>query len=99
MSFVIRDPMRAEKEFDEMLDSLSQSLTVNPPSFGLYVNCAGRGSSLYHTQNVDTQLIRKYFGEMPLIGFSSFGEFAPIHGINCLHSFSGILVLVSDPME
>lgn len=99
LSFVVRDQGQARQEFEEILERLSETHAGNPPRLGLYFNCAGRGNSLYRARNVDIALIRKYLGEMPLIGFFSFGEIAPINHIDCLHSFSGILTLISDPLE
>jgi small ligand-binding sensory domain FIST len=99
LTFVMRDRKRALQEFEELLDEIAQSQASNPPRFGLYFNCAGRGNSLYQSPNTDIQLIQKYLGEMPLIGFFTFGEIAPINQQNYLHTFSGILTLISDPEE
>ncbi len=99
LSFVVRDQTRAIQEFEEMLSDLAMSHTENPPRFGLYFHCAGRGNPLRRTKNTETLLIRKYFGEMPLIGFFSDGEIAPVGKINCLHTLSGVLALISDPQE
>lgn len=99
VSFVVRDQARAIQEFEEMLEELAMSHASNPPRFGLYFHCAGRGNPLCRTKNTEIMLIRKYFGEMPLIGFLSDGEIAPVGRINCLHTLSGVLALVSDSME
>jgi small ligand-binding sensory domain FIST len=99
LTFVMRDRKRALQEFEELLDEIAQSQASNPPRFGLYFNCAGRGNSLYQSPNTDIQLIQKYLGEIPLIGFFTFGEIAPINQQNYLHTFSGILTLISDPEE
>jgi small ligand-binding sensory domain FIST len=99
LTFVMRDRKRALQEFEELLDEIAQSHLSNPPRFGLYFDCAGRGISLYQSPNTDITLIRKYFGDMPLIGFFTFGEIAPINQQNYLHTFSGILTLISDPVD
>ncbi len=99
LSFVVQDQTRALIEFEEMLDELTQSFAAHPPRFGLYFNSAGNRVSSSRPKDAEIQLIRKYLGEMPLIGFHTSSAIAPIHQINCLHTFSGILVLISDPME
>lgn len=99
LSFVAKDPERAREDFEEMVASLADQLLTNPPRFGLYFNNTHRGSRLYPNKNVDIELIRKYFGKIPLIGFSSDGEFAPIKGINTFHNYAGVLLLISDPVE
>lgn len=99
LAFVVRDKKRAREEFEELTANLAASLAVTPPRFALYLNSVERGNALYHAMNVDSQIIRKHFSDLPLIGFSTFGEMAPINGINSIHTYSGILVLVSDPPE
>ena len=99
LSFVVRDETRAAQEFEEMLENLSQAHLACPPRFGLYFQYAGRRDSLCRTMPLKIHLIRKYFGTMPLIGFFSDGEIAPVGKINCLHTLSGVLALISDPME
>jgi small ligand-binding sensory domain FIST len=99
LSFVVPDKKRARQEFEELVTDLAFSVPTGPPRFGLYFNCVERGNALYHSMNVDIQIIRKYFNDMPLIGFSTFGEIAPINGINTIHTYSGILALVSEPLE
>jgi len=99
LSFVTQDPERAMQDFEETVAALSDILLTNPPRFGLYFNSSRRGSHLYPKGNIDIELIRKYFGKIPLIGFFTDGEFAPVKGINTFHNDSGVLLLISDPVE
>ncbi|NOY53332.1 MAG: hypothetical protein GXP58_06880 [Deltaproteobacteria bacterium] len=99
LSFVAGDPERAREDLEEMAASLADRLLTNPPRFGLYINSRQRGGRFYSSKNIDIEIIRKHFGEIPLIGFSSDGEFAPIKGINNFHNHAGVLLLISDPVE
>jgi small ligand-binding sensory domain FIST len=62
----------------------------------LYVNCCGRGTSLYGRPNVDRDIIRGAFGDLPLIGFFSYAEIGPAGDHACLHNFAGVLTLIGE---
>jgi small ligand-binding sensory domain FIST len=63
------------------------------PSFALFFNCAGRGSALYGQSGLDPELIRRRFGELPLMGIESTFEIAPTCGRPQVHMLTGVLVL------
>jgi small ligand-binding sensory domain FIST len=67
-----------------------------PPQFGLYFNCLGRGFGLYGQPDHDVSVIRKHFGELPLVGFFGNAEFAPVGGRNYVHNYTGALVLFTE---
>ena len=96
VTFALRDPLRAKQDLVLMLQDLRQKADGRNPLFGLYFNCCARGISLYGTPGEDTALIREYFPNLPLIGFFTFGEIAPIEHVNHLHHYSGILALASE---
>lgn len=96
VSFLVRDPDRAKAEMEEVVHELGQVHHGHPPRFGLYFNCCGRGSALYGRSGVDLALIRQEFGSIPLLGFFTYAELAPVQGINLLHNYTGVLVLVSE---
>lgn len=98
VSFALRDPRRACKDIAEMVSDLSRVHHGHPPRLGLYFNCCGRGPALYGKPDIDLTIIKRYFGEMPLIGFFSYAEIAPVRATTFLHTYSGILVLISDPI-
>lgn len=58
-----------------------------------YFNCSGRGSYLFGEPEPDVDVLRKeLYLHQPMIGFFTFGEYAPVQGINCFHNYTGILV-------
>lgn len=93
LAFVCRDPEGSLSDLYRMLDDLKSR--TSRPSFGLYFDCAARGSSLYRIPNRDVSAIRETFGDMPLIGFHGNFELAPIKGANMVHGYTGALTLIS----
>jgi small ligand-binding sensory domain FIST len=67
------------------------------PRFGLYVNCAGRGSNLYGATGVDTRILRTKLGNVPIAGFLSAFELTPFHGALELQLYTGVVGLVTSP--
>jgi small ligand-binding sensory domain FIST len=96
ISYMVRDPKRAYHEAEEMISALSKKFRPDAAKFGIYINCCGRGTSLYGKKNIDTALIRKYFGEMPVIGFFSYAEIAPAKCGPQWHNYSGVLAVFSE---
>src|ERR1700693_4578139 len=99
VSFMVRDPRRAMEETEKMISALAEGFSSQGavPRFGIYINCCGRGNSLYGKRNVDTGLIRKYFGELPLIGFFSYAEMASTPcGDTLWHNYSGVLTIFGE---
>jgi len=95
-SFALRQPDETKLAMEEMLRELSQVHHGRAPAFGLYFDCCGRGSSLYGESGTDLSLIKKYLGDIPLIGFFTYAEIAPLGRITHLHNYTGVLTLVSD---
>ncbi len=93
VTFALRDPLRAKEDLVLMLEDLKERADGRKPVFGHYFNCCARGMSLYGTPGEDTALIREYFPHMPLTGFFTFGEIAPLEYVNHLHHYSGVLAL------
>ncbi|MHB8481391.1 MAG: FIST N-terminal domain-containing protein [Nitrospiria bacterium] len=96
ISYMVRDPKRSYEEAEEMISNLSRKFESRAPLFGIYINCCGRGNSLYGKKNVDISLIRKYFKEMPLIGFFSYAELASTRCGPQWHNYSGILSVLGE---
>jgi len=93
VTFALRDPSKAKEDVVCMLEDLRQRAEGRSPAFGFYFNCCARGTSLYGTAGEDTALVREYFPNLPLAGFFSFGEIAPLDYVNHLHHYSGVLAL------
>ncbi len=58
-----------------------------------YFNCSGRGSYLFGEPEPDVNVLRDTLGQhRKMIGFFTFGEFAPIQQKNYFHNYTGVLV-------
>jgi small ligand-binding sensory domain FIST len=91
--FTLRDAIGAREDMKSMLDEQAEAHGDAPPVFGVYFNCAGRGSALYGQPGLDPELIRRRFGKMPVIGIESSFEIAPACGQARIHMFTGVLLL------
>lgn len=96
MVFTLRNGDVSREDLKVTLEEQAQAWQGQTPGFGLYFNCLGRGSGLYGFPDLDTSYIKQYFGEIPLIGFFSGCEIAPIRQQSALHQYSGVLVLVGE---
>ena len=96
ISFMLREPGESARDMETVVSELAKIHHGRPPSLALYFNCCGRGRSLYGSTGVDHAIIKKYFGDIPLIGFFTYSEIAPIHGITRFHNYSGVLVLIGE---
>ena len=100
ITFAKRDGRRAREDLRTMLEKGARRFSTpqgeNARAFGLYFNCAGRGSSLYGETDVDAGVIREKMGGLPVAGFFTGSEIAPIGEIDHLHQYSGVLVLLGE---
>jgi small ligand-binding sensory domain FIST len=95
LTFTLREPNGARADLVRMATDLAQNRP--PASFGLYFNCMARGEGLYGEPGVDARTLREALGGVPVAGFFTGSEIAPIRGKTHLHQYSGVLLLVSDP--
>ncbi len=91
--FTLRDAIGAREDMKAMLDEQALARDKKTPAFGVYFNCAGRGSALYGQAGLDPELIQRRFGNMPLAGIESSFEIAPTCGRPRIHMFTGVLLL------
>jgi small ligand-binding sensory domain FIST len=96
-AFAIRDAAAARSDMESTVRELERDSAGAMPRFAIYINCAGRGSGLYETPNVDTRLIRGRFGGIPIVGFQSAFELAPYADHLALHLYTGVLALFTSP--
>lgn len=96
VSFTLRDPERAQEDMELTLEDLARRQNGRRPAFALYFDCCARGTSLYGKGGVDVDLFKRYLGDIPLMGFYTYAEIAPIRRANYLHNYSGVLLLVSE---
>jgi small ligand-binding sensory domain FIST len=93
--FVLREGHAAREDLKEMLRRVDRE-AGGSRRFGLYFNCAARGSSLYGMPGIDTAYISSAFGDLPIIGFFGNAEIAPLRGRNHLFTHTGVLSLIGD---
>ena len=91
--FTLRDAIGAREDMKSMLEEQVEARGDHPAAFGLYFNCAGRGSALYGRSGLDPELIHRRFGDLPLVGIESAFEIAPACGRAQIHMLTGVLVL------
>lgn len=96
VTFAMRDPVFAKADLESMLEDLRMRLDPADPAFGIYFNCCSRGKSLYGRPNEDIDLIRRYFPRLPILGFFTYGEIAPVDHVNHIHHYSGVLSLFTE---
>jgi small ligand-binding sensory domain FIST len=97
VGFAVRDPRAARDDMEAMTRELERVIAGAAPRFGIYVNCAGRGSGLYGAADVDTKVLRGRFPGIPFAGFASAFEIAPHLGRPALQLYSGVFALFTSP--
>ena len=96
MVFTLRSGDGSRADLKRMLDQQVQTWADQKPAFGLYINCVGRGRGLYGFSDLDTSYIAQYLGDVPIVGFFSGCEIAPIQHIESLLQYTGVLVLIGE---
>jgi small ligand-binding sensory domain FIST len=96
-AFAVRDAAAARSDLLAMTRDLVRDTAGAAPRFGVYVNCAGRGSTLYSAPNVDSRLLRTRLGDIPIVGFQSAFEFVPQGDRLALSLYTGVLGLFTAP--
>ena len=94
--FTLRDAISAREDMKTMLEEQATLRAGLAPAFGLFFNCAGRGSALYGQSGLDPELIRRRFGSLPLVGIESTFEIAPTCGRPQVHMLTGVLLLAGN---
>ncbi len=88
LMFVRRDAKCAEDDFALMLEKLKRRVD-GVPRGGVYFSCVARGPNMFGDAGLETGMIRKAFGEFPVVGFFAGGEIS-----NCrLYGYTGVLAL------
>jgi small ligand-binding sensory domain FIST len=97
VAFAVKDGMAARDDLETVARDAQRALAGAAPRFGVYVNCAGRGASLYGARDVDTRILRARFGDVPIAGMMSSFEIAPHDGRPALELYTGVLALFTVP--
>jgi len=88
VQFHLRDARTSAEDLESMLASYRAEHPTSGPSGSLLFSCLGRGAHLYGRPDHDTELFRRYLGEVPLGGFFCNGEIGPVHGTTFLHGYT-----------
>jgi small ligand-binding sensory domain FIST len=95
IGFALRDAEKSRRDLKAALEELEDKL-ASPPVFGLYFDCVSRGQGLYGMPGHDSAYIRRSLGPVPVGGFFTGFEIAPLGEHNALLQYSGILALISE---
>ncbi|PIE05303.1 MAG: hypothetical protein CSA75_05460, partial [Sorangium cellulosum] len=97
IAFATLDAAAAAGDLELTLREISRDTHGGVPLFGLYVDCAGRGSQLYGESGVDIQAIRRRFPQLPFVGVKSAFEIGPGPKGASTHLYSGVFCLIYAP--
>jgi small ligand-binding sensory domain FIST len=97
LAFAVRDAKAAREDLTSAVRDLLREANGAAPRFGIYLNCAGRGSSLYGQRDVDLKILKARLGEVPLAGMQSSFEVSEVGGKPALQLYTGVLGLFTAP--
>ena len=97
LAFAVRDAKAARDDLTSAVRDLLREANGAAPRFGIYLNCAGRGSSLYGQRDVDLKILKARLGELPLAGMQSSFEVSEVGGKPSLQLYTGVLGLFTAP--
>jgi small ligand-binding sensory domain FIST len=95
----VREAHAAREDLKQMLERLRSDGDGRRPAFGLYFNCAARGTSLHGMPGIDTAYITGALADLPIAGFFGNAEIAPLRGANRVFTHTGVLALVGEEGE
>jgi small ligand-binding sensory domain FIST len=97
LAFAVRDAKAAREDLQMAVRDLLREANGAAPRFGIYLNCAGRGSSLYGQRDVDLKILKARLGELPLAGMQSSFEVSEVGGKPALQLYTGVLGVFTAP--
>jgi small ligand-binding sensory domain FIST len=97
LAFAVRDAKAAREDLQTAVRELLREANGAAPRFGLYINCAGRGSSLYGQKDVDLKILKARLGTLPLAGMQSSFEVSEVAGKPTLQLYTGVLGVFTAP--
>jgi len=97
LAFAVRDAKAAREDLQSAVRDLLREANGAAPRFGIYLNCAGRGSSLYGQRDVDLKILKARLGELPLAGMQSSFEVSEVGGKPSLQLYTGVLAVFTAP--
>lgn len=97
IAFAVRDPRAARDDLEAVTREIERDIAGAAPRFGIYIDCAGRGTGLYGAHDVDTKILKARFPGVPFAGMASSFEVAPHFGRPTMQLYTGVLVLFTSP--
>jgi small ligand-binding sensory domain FIST len=89
-AIVVRDADAARRSLESSLDRMAtRSAAI---AGAIYFNDIERGEALYGIADLDFAYLRRQLGDIPLAGFFSSVELAPMDGRNRFHQYAGVVV-------
>jgi small ligand-binding sensory domain FIST len=92
VQFHLRDAQTSAHDLREALEGLDGETRGGVRGSVLF-SCLGRGRHLYGRRDHDTELFRRYLGDVPLGGFFCNGEIGPVQGMTFLHGYTSSFAL------
>lgn len=88
-----RDPSLVLSRTKQKTQDLVNNMKHPGEAVYFYFNCSGRGAYLFGETEPDVDAFRGELGTgKNMLGFFTFGEFAPIQGENYYHNYTGVIV-------
>lgn len=97
VAFAVLDGAAAAADMEATLRDMGRDVRGGMPRFGIFIDCAGRGSQLYGEAGVDLQALRRRFPKLPIAGVTSAFEIGPGMSGATTHLYSGVFCLVYAP--
>jgi small ligand-binding sensory domain FIST len=94
IGLMLRNAAGARGDLKATLEEM-RARASRQPAFGLYFDCASRGSALYNIPGHDSAYIQRYLGPVPVAGFFTGFEIGPLGPLSGVLQYSGVLALVS----
>ncbi|PNW55900.1 UNVERIFIED_CONTAM: hypothetical protein BEN50_08650 [Euhalothece sp. KZN 001] len=88
IQFHLRDGNTSAEDLEVLLEKYQREEKNNSAVGALLFSCLGRGKELYGKPNFDSELFRRYVGEIPLGGFFCNGEIGPVGSETFLHGYT-----------
>lgn len=109
LAFAARDASAGKELLEQSARQVSVQTTGASARFLLYFTCAGRGQGLYGAPGVESRILRKRFGDLPIAGMHSSFELLPRSAVTSAEGargsgpqvrvamYSGVLALFRSP--
>lgn len=97
IQFHLRDAETSAEDLEILLQRHQKASASAQDAGALMFSCLGRGEGLYGQPNFDSQLFRRYLGNIPIGGFFCSGEIGPVGGSTFLHGYTSVFGICRQP--